>query len=461
SDIDRLPYILSFADDTRSRDRNHPFVRREAANQDGFNLYPLRSLSRAMFVDAHDITDHRPFKSLNEVPQFYDERSNFARVRDRELAFGPDEVRISTDESYEYDPDFYDAIAAQAFDERSRPSTTVTTPRTSTVPPRHTTPPEYLPTATYASFPLRALFPPQFLPRKPVPVFTTTVPPFRILAATTSHPTTVPPHTTTPSTTTMTTTVPTTTTVFIPPTTVPTTTVLPTTEAKRVEPPNTVPPNTIAIESEVTPLLLLKRTVHHQEQDDSPFFRPDIVNSPRRFCRDAIFVLDNSGSTKFNFARFKMIIGNLGDMVLEDSTRRVGLITFSSRHRQRVIIDWSLPRPPRATEDFHRRLTDLAFTGGITQLGAVLHMLQDRLFDEKLQQRARPVDIVLFTDGYSFDDPSVVARNLRMSGHRIYAAALFTGYLRSELDAITGDPARVYTEMEGLDTLAHSLHTCF
>eukprot|EP00080_Pristionchus_pacificus_P004958 PDM64978.1 VWA domain-containing protein [Pristionchus pacificus] len=455
ADLDRLPYILSFAEDPKSRDKNQAFVRREASNQAGFNHYALRSLSRASFVDAHDITDHRPFASMNEGTQFYDERRNFAIVRDRELAFGPNE----------YDPDFYDAVAAQTFDERTSQSTvshpTVTLPpptTTATVPP--TVPPS-VPTVTYASFPLREIFPSLFFNAPQPFLVTTTARPYTVLTTPRTIPTTTTIRATTSLPTTQTTTSQTTTIPTI--TTTVTTTWPPTTVSTTVSPDTIQPqPSTVSIESKVTPLLLLK-THHNSEQRDSPFFRSEIVNNPRRYCRDAIFVLDNSGSTKFNFERLKLLIGSLADLVFEDSARRVGMITFSSRHRQRIVYDWMQPRTEDASKDFHRKLKELTFAGGITQLGAALAMLQDRLFDESLQRgsASRPIDIVLFTDGYSFDDPSIIASNLRLSGHRIYIAALFTSYLRSELDSITGDPSRVVTEMEGLDTLAHSLHTCF
>ncbi|GMR33641.1 hypothetical protein PMAYCL1PPCAC_03836, partial [Pristionchus mayeri] len=456
-DSDRLPYILSFAEDTRSRDRTHAFVRREASNQDGFNHYALKSLSRATFVDAHDITDHRPFASINDVTSFYDERRNFAEVRDRELAFGPDEVRVSTDESYEYDPDFYDAIAAQTFAERSAtvPRAPSTTPRpTTTVPP--TTTVHYLPAMTYASVPLQALFERRFRPQQPPPAFAAPAQ-FRTFTTTPLPPTVIP--TTTPSTT-MTTRAPTTVTISSPTTTPPRVTSH-ADELRKIDGPNSVVIDSMSF-SEITPVLLLKSSAHHGvgSKKTEPFFRSEILNSPRRFCRHVIFVLDNSGSVKFNFERLKLIIGNLADLVFEDSARKVGMITFSSRHRQRVVYDWSLHRAAEAPKEFHRKLRDLTFAGGITQLGAALSMLQDRLFDDNIRKAFRPVDIVLFTDGYSFDDPSAFARSLRLDGHRIYIAALFTSYLRTELDSITGDPSRVFTEMEGLDSLAHSLHSC-
>ncbi|GMT34390.1 hypothetical protein PFISCL1PPCAC_25687, partial [Pristionchus fissidentatus] len=469
ADINRLPHIFSFPEDRRIRDGSKPFVRREASNKVGFSHYPLRALSRASFVDVNDITNHRSLSSIRPIHDFYDDRRNFAQVRDRELAFGPDEVRVTTEESYEYDPEFYDAIAAQVFNERSRQSDTVTHPPTTpplfrppatTVTPRFATYTTETPPVTYRSFPLRPLptVPPFKHPLPTVPPFIhplPTVPPFihPLPTSTTTVPsTTQSTSMTTVPTTTVTTTLPTTVTTVQSTTLPPTTAVLP----PDPEPLTNTIEDTVSIDRYV--VYLRSQTI---SQKNTFLLERKRLNYNSSYCRDVIFVLDNSGSTKFHFEPLKAIIGTLADIAFEDSMRKVGLVTFSSRLRQRVVFDWISTRERESRTDFHRRLNDLTFAGGITQLGAVLSMLQDRLFDEDIHRVGRPLDIVLFTDGYSFDDPSSPARNLRLSGHRIYVAALFTNYLRSELDSITGDPARVITDMDALDHLAHSLHTCF
>lgn len=163
------------------------------------------------------------------------------------------------------------------------------------------------------------------------------------------------------------------------------------------------------------------------------------------------------------------------------------MITFSSRHRQRIVYDWMQPRTEDASKDFHRKLKGpslrkISLAGRSIIDSSLLSCPNERTQEMKrrifltsvddcrahicwrnnstrsgpchatgstlrrestawfglflVPQRtvdtvaSRPIDIVLFTDGYSFDDPSIIASNLRLSGHRIYIAALFTSYLR-------------------------------
>lgn len=163
-------------------------------------------------------------------------------------------IRVSTDESYEYDPDFYDAVAAQTFDERTSQPTvsypTVSHPppiTTTTVPP--TLPPS-LPTVTYASFPLREIFPSLFFNAPQPFLVTTTARPSTVLTT----PRTIPTTTTIPATTsvptTQTDTAPTTHTTTIPlTTTIVASTWPPTTVSTTVSPETVQPqPSTVSIE---------------------------------------------------------------------------------------------------------------------------------------------------------------------------------------------------------------------
>ncbi|VDP17496.1 unnamed protein product [Heligmosomoides polygyrus] len=114
-------------------------------------------------------------------------------------------------------------------------------------------------------------------------------------------------------------------------------------------------------------------------------------------CSDLFFVLDSSGNVLEQYEKQKLHISNIL-MQLDDSDRHYGLLTYAGRTRQRMNV------PPRLQISKRAR-----FLSGVTATGAALRAVAQLDFPHR-------TDVIVVTDGFSFDSVNAAAQRLRYVG---------------------------------------------
>ncbi|KAK6009055.1 von Willebrand factor type A domain protein [Ostertagia ostertagi] len=165
-------------------------------------------------------------------------------------------------------------------------------------------------------------------------------------------------------------------------------------------------------------------------------------------CSDLFFVLDSSGNVLEQYDKQKLYIGNIL-MQLSDKDRRYGLMTYAGRTRQRI----NIPPQLNISKDlFVKKLLRARFLSGITATGAALRVASELQF-------VRRTDIVVVTDGFSFDSVNVDAQRLReRSRVRVLVTGDYTPVVREVLNSIAGDPLNVFLGGRSTDQLVDLLN---
>nr|CAD2151553.1 unnamed protein product [Meloidogyne enterolobii] len=158
---------------------------------------------------------------------------------------------------------------------------------------------------------------------------------------------------------------------------------------------------------------------------------------------DVLFVLDSTGSVRNVYeAQRGYILDVVQQMDIASDGQHVGLIIYSSKLRQRIVVnlDESLTR-----EQFLKIVHELPYHGGITATGAALSLTIKAL--EKRRPSKRTL-VILFTDGFTYDDWEEQSRTLLSKGVEVIVAGDAQSYLRPVLDKIAGDPSKVLLGQE-------------
>uniref|UniRef100_A0A915N4A0 VWFA domain-containing protein n=1 Tax=Meloidogyne javanica TaxID=6303 RepID=A0A915N4A0_MELJA len=158
---------------------------------------------------------------------------------------------------------------------------------------------------------------------------------------------------------------------------------------------------------------------------------------------DVLFVLDSTGSVRNVYeAQRGYILDVVQQMDIASDGQHVGLIIYSSKLRQRIVVnlDESLNR-----EQFLKIVHELPYHGGITATGAALSLTIKAL--EKRRPSKRTL-VILFTDGFTYDDWEEQSRTLLSKGVEVIVAGDAQSYLRPVLDKIAGDPSKVLLGQE-------------
>ncbi|XGW35021.1 hypothetical protein V3C99_018788 [Haemonchus contortus] len=165
-------------------------------------------------------------------------------------------------------------------------------------------------------------------------------------------------------------------------------------------------------------------------------------------CSDIFFVLDSSGNVLEQYEKQKVYINNIL-MQLSDKERHYGLMTYAGRSRQRINIPLGLPI---SKELFMRKLLRARFLSGITATGAALRTAAGLQF-------APRTDVVVITDGFSFDSVNAEAQRLReQPGVRVLVAGDYIPVVREVLNNITGDPLNVLLGSRSIEQLLDLLN---
>nr|CAD2179328.1 unnamed protein product [Meloidogyne enterolobii] len=158
---------------------------------------------------------------------------------------------------------------------------------------------------------------------------------------------------------------------------------------------------------------------------------------------DVLFVLDSTGSVRNVYeAQRGYILDVVQQMDIASDGQHVGLIIYSSKLRQRIVVnlDESLTK-----EQFLKIVHELPYHGGITATGAALTLTIKAL--EKRRPSKRTL-VILFTDGFTYDDWEEQSRTLLSKGVEVIVAGDAQSYLRPVLDKIAGDPSKVLLGQE-------------
>uniref|UniRef100_A0A914KTK7 VWFA domain-containing protein n=1 Tax=Meloidogyne incognita TaxID=6306 RepID=A0A914KTK7_MELIC len=158
---------------------------------------------------------------------------------------------------------------------------------------------------------------------------------------------------------------------------------------------------------------------------------------------DVLFVLDSTGSVRNVYeAQRGYILDVVQQMDIASDGQHVGLIIYSSKLRQRIVVnlDESLIK-----EQFLKIVHELPYHGGITATGAALSLTIKAL--EKRRPSKRTL-VILLTDGFTYDDWEEQSRTLLSKGVEVIVAGDVQSYLRPVLDKIAGDPSKVLLGQE-------------
>lgn len=150
-------------------------------------------------------------------------------------------------------------------------------------------------------------------------------------------------------------------------------------------------------------------------------------------CSDLFFVLDSSGNVLEQYEKQKLHISNIL-MQLDDSDRHYGLLTYAGRTRQRMNVP---PRLQISKSLFMKKLSRARFLSGVTATGAALRAVAQLDFPHR-------TDVIVVTDGFSFDSVNAAAQRLRQRPRiRVLVTGNYSPVVKEVLNSIAGDPLNV------------------
>ncbi|KAE9412978.1 hypothetical protein Angca_005436, partial [Angiostrongylus cantonensis] len=150
-------------------------------------------------------------------------------------------------------------------------------------------------------------------------------------------------------------------------------------------------------------------------------------------CSDIFFVLDSSGNVVEQYEKQKTFINNMLAM-LEDKDRHYGLMTYASKRRQRINVPMKLQISKQL---FMKKLARARFLSGVTATGAALRAVASLKFP-------RRTDVIVVTDGFSFDSVRTEAERLRaLSDIRVLVTGNYSPVVMEVLGDIAGDDEHI------------------
>uniref|UniRef100_A0A915BB31 VWFA domain-containing protein n=1 Tax=Parascaris univalens TaxID=6257 RepID=A0A915BB31_PARUN len=159
---------------------------------------------------------------------------------------------------------------------------------------------------------------------------------------------------------------------------------------------------------------------------------------------DIVIVLDASGSLQTRFQRQLELAVQLVDrLTIGPEDARVAVIKYAGRRKSKLFIPFNKYTDKESLEV---AIKNVGFIGGTTYTNEALLKADEVLSGEDgRRSQASPI-VVVFTDGFSHDDPASGATMLRKKGVPMYAVGINDIYPVNvhELLAIAGDESRVF-----------------
>ncbi|KAH7732332.1 von Willebrand factor type A domain containing protein [Aphelenchoides avenae] len=157
---------------------------------------------------------------------------------------------------------------------------------------------------------------------------------------------------------------------------------------------------------------------------------------------NVVFVIDASGSLTSRFQRQLETAIDLIDAFPQDTnTTRLSVIKFAGPKKSRIVFPFS---NLLSGKDLKEQIRRIRFTGGTTYINEALVKAANEL-SNATDDGARQL-VVVFTDGFTADDPSKAAKALHQQGIPVLAVALDGDYPvnRHDLEVIADDKSHVF-----------------
>ena len=154
-----------------------------------------------------------------------------------------------------------------------------------------------------------------------------------------------------------------------------------------------------------------------------------------------MFLVDGSGSIehqgKGNFQRSKdFIIGLVRSFEVGQGKVNVATVLYSSNYRIIHFLNTYYKR-----EDIEKAIQGMTYPAGGTRTGKGLNAIRDKIFKNLGSVRDQvPKVVVVVTDGYSRDDVSKPALELRNMGVTIYSVGVGCCFYEPQLNEMATDP---------------------
>uniref|UniRef100_A0A1I7T9V7 VWFA domain-containing protein n=1 Tax=Caenorhabditis tropicalis TaxID=1561998 RepID=A0A1I7T9V7_9PELO len=160
---------------------------------------------------------------------------------------------------------------------------------------------------------------------------------------------------------------------------------------------------------------------------------------PTKECKDILFLLDSSGNVVQQYEKQKKYIEEIVHQLEAEHPRRMALITFAGRTRQKIVVP--LPEEPNGIK-FVEKLRKARFLRGVTAAGAAISVTTQYVL-----QKNRNVQVVVVTDGFSFDDVDRQSEALRaVVGMETFVTGRYFPVVKNVLLSIGGADDHVFFE---------------
>jgi len=175
--------------------------------------------------------------------------------------------------------------------------------------------------------------------------------------------------------------------------------------------------------------------------------KPETGGGAGKCVLDILFVIDASGSVTQRFAKELELASQLVDrLTTGPENAKVALIRFAGKGKEKTTFGFNKYTDK---EEIKKAISEVSFLGGTTATNDAL-ILADAEFEESRGARpgvAEPI-VIVFTDGYSQQDPQPGATKLHDKKITVYAVGIVEQYPvnLAELEVIAGDKVRVFTE---------------
>uniref|UniRef100_A0A8R1I6W7 VWFA domain-containing protein n=1 Tax=Caenorhabditis japonica TaxID=281687 RepID=A0A8R1I6W7_CAEJA len=154
-------------------------------------------------------------------------------------------------------------------------------------------------------------------------------------------------------------------------------------------------------------------------------------------CKSILFLLDSSGNVIQQYEKQKKYIEEIVNQLEAKHHRKMSLITFAGRTRQKIVVP--LPEEPNGKK-FTEKLKKARFLRGVTATGAAISVTTQYVL-----QKTRNVQVVIVTDGFSFDDVEQQSEALRtVVENEVYVTGRYFPVVRNVLLSIGGTDNNVF-----------------
>ncbi|VBB30763.1 unnamed protein product [Acanthocheilonema viteae] len=172
-----------------------------------------------------------------------------------------------------------------------------------------------------------------------------------------------------------------------------------------------------------------------------------IEKSQGRCPREILFIVDSSGSVQRIYDQQKeYLLSLLNELQIGEGDQRVALIQFAGSSHQRV--EWTFDTY-KDINDIAEALTQVRHFTGTTYIGRAL---ENSIGVLETRRQGIPTTVILVSDGFSQDDASKPAEEIRrMPNVDFYAVSMSELNNFEYLTKLTDDPSKVYVGPQSED----------